>query len=134
MSGYVSLYYSDATPVYCYLIQWERSARKWAKAFKKSNVQPILLVPSVLLSSSVRIHQLSITGPIFKKLHLIYFFRKFSFQPEKKKIMCLYLNTQIPHIFLETDYWSTFKIMNCEGELTFLAIILILKVRVQNLS
>ena len=85
MSGYVSLYYSDATPVYCYLIQWERSARKWAKAFKKSNVQPILLVPSVLLSSSVRIHQLSITGPIFKKLHLIYFFRKFSFQPEKKK-------------------------------------------------
>ena len=55
------------------------------QTFKKSNVQPILLVPSVLLSSSVRIHQLSIIGPIFKKLHLIYFFRKFSFQHEKKK-------------------------------------------------
>lgn len=132
MSGYVSLYYSDATPIYCYLIQWKRSARKWAKAFKKSSVQPILLVPSALLSSSVRIHQLSIIGPIFKKLHLIYFFRKFSFQPEKK-ITCLYL-ARFPTFLLETDYWSTFEIMNCEGELTFLAIILMLEVRVQNLS
>lgn len=112
MSGYVSLYYSDATPIYCYLIQWERSARKWAKAFKKSNVQPILLVPSTLFSSSVRIHQLSIIGPIFKKLHLIYFFRKFSFQPEKKKIMCLYLNTQIPHISLRD--WLLKHIWNNE--------------------
>lgn len=91
MSGYVSLYYSDATPIYCYIMLWERSARKWAKAFKKSSVQPVLLVPSALLFSSVRIHQLSIIGPIFEKLHLIYFFWKFSFQPEKNiyKAMCL---------------------------------------------
>lgn len=86
------------------------------RPFKNPGVQPILLVPSAFLFSSARIHQLSIIASIFKKLHLIYFFWKFSFQRKKKKLTCLYLNSQIPHTKLvggimeseKTDYWSTF--------------------------
>lgn len=60
--------------------------------FKNLSIQPILLVPSALLFSSAGIHQLSIIAPISKKLHLIYFFWKLSFQ-----YIYIYIYGQIPY-------------------------------------